>query len=168
MELRKADHSRVPPIVTEKSHTLILGSMLSPKSAQAEFYYAHPQNRFWRVIAELFGNGTLPETVEAKTELVTDNGLALWDVISSCDILGASDSTIKNVKYNDIAGLLAKYPNINRVFTTGKKAYELLLEYNKTAQNDVIARTVCLPSTSPQNCRVSLDELVAAYSVIKA
>ena len=139
--------------------------MLSPKSAQACFYYAHPQNRFWKVLANIYGEDYSTD-IENRKVLALSHGIALWDVISSCDIVGASDSTIKNVIYNDINGLLIEYSNIRRIYTTGKTAYKLLLKYNKTIDNIIISKTVPLPSTSPQNCKISLAELTKAYSVI--
>ncbi|MDE7463754.1 MAG: DNA-deoxyinosine glycosylase, partial [Clostridiales bacterium] len=93
--------------------------------------------------------------------------IALWDVLESCDIIGAIDSSIRNVVYNDIAGLLNAYPNITRVYTTGGKAHELLLKYNKSITNPIIAAASRLPSTSPLNCAARSDDLIAAYSVLK-
>lgn len=164
--IRKANHNIVPPLINGNCDTLILGSMLSPKSAQARFYYAHPQNRFWRVIANIYGENYSTDS-ETRAKLALSHGIALWDVIASCDIIGASDSTIKNVVYNDINGLLEKHPKIGRIFTTGSTAYKLLCKYNKTIDNTIISSTVPLPSTSPQNCKISLTELINAYSVIK-
>lgn len=167
MQTRKATHRDVPPLINDDSRVLILGSMLSPKSASEKFYYAHPQNRFWRVLPAVFGCDAAMKTQSERADFALSHGIALWDVISECDILGASDSTIKNVVYNDISGLLAAYPKLKSIFTTGKKAYDLLMKYNSTAQNQIIAKTVCLPSTSPQNCAISLSELIKKYSIIK-
>lgn len=163
--IRKARHDGVPPLIDDTCDTLVLGSMLSPKSAECGFYYAHPQNRFWSVLATVFGCEKCSDIAARKT-LALSNGVALWDVISSCDIIGASDSTIKNVVYNDIEKLLIQYPNIRRIFTTGKKAHTLLMKYNEPLNNPIIAETISLPSTSPQNCRISFPELVDAYSVL--
>lgn len=164
--IRHATHYNVPPIIDENSTVLMLGSMLSPKSAQTAFYYAHPQNRFWRVLFALFGCEYSADKT-ARTQLALSHRIALWDVISSCDIVGASDSTITNVVYNDISGLLQRYPNITRIFTTGGKAHELLMRYNQNINDPIISAAVRLPSTSPQNCRIKPEELVAAYSVIR-
>lgn len=163
--IRHATHDNVPPIIDVNSTTLILGSMLSPKSAEAAFYYAHPQNRFWRVLSAVCGN-EYPADNQRKVELALSHRIALWDVIASCDIVGASDSTIANVKYNDINGLLLRHPNIARIFTTGGKAHELLMRYNQTINNPIISTAVRLPSTSPQNCKVPLSQLISAYSII--
>ncbi|MDE6293485.1 MAG: DNA-deoxyinosine glycosylase [Clostridiales bacterium] len=163
--IRHATHDNVPPIIDNNCTVLVLGSMLSPKSAQAAFYYAHPQNRFWRVLSAVLGCNC-PTDNQAKTQMALSHRIALWDVIASCDIVGASDSTITNVIYNDIDGLLLRYPNIVRIFTTGGKAHELLMRYNQTVNNPVISRAKRLPSTSPQNCKIRLEELITAYSVI--
>ncbi len=164
---RHAHHDIVPPIVDGNCHTLLLGSILSPKSAEAEFYYAHPQNRFWTVIAAVFDSSPALSRID-RTKLVLDNGIALWDVISSCEIVGASDSTIKNVVYNDIVGLLESYPKISRVFATGGKAFELLKKYNKPIGNEILNRAVRLPSTSPLNCATKTEQLIKAYSAIRS
>lgn len=163
--IRKATHKDVPPLIDECCHTLVLGSMLSPKSAEESFYYAHPQNRFWRVLARLFDSGPCLNN-NSRAQLALNNGIALWDVIECCDIIGASDSSIKNVVYNDIDGLLKRYKNVTRVFTTGAKAYSLLQKYNESANNPIISKAVALPSTSPRNCKMSLDDLAEAYSII--
>lgn len=163
--MRHATHDNVSPIINDKCTVLILGSMLSPKSAQAAFYYAHPQNRFWRVLSAVL-DCDCPTDNQSKTNLALSHRIALWDVIASCDIVGASDNTITNVIFNDIDGLLSRYPNIKRIFTTGGKAYELLMRYNQTVNNIIISSALRLPSTSPQNCKVKLDELVSAYSAI--
>ncbi len=164
-QIRQAKHADVAPLVNERCDVLLLGSMLSPKSAEARFYYAHPQNRFWRVLAAVL-NCEPSDDNEKRAQLALSHGVALWDVISECDIVGASDSTIKNVIYNDIDGLLKAYPRITRVFTTGGKAHELLLKYNKTVKNPIIAAATRLPSTSPLNCAATLDALISAYSAI--
>lgn len=165
INIRKATHKDVAPLIDEHCHTLVLGSMLSPKSAEESFYYAHPQNRFWRVLARLFDSEPCFDN-NSRALLALNNGIALWDVIDSCDIIGASDSSIKNVVYNDIDGLLKRYPNVTRIFTTGAKAYSLLQKYNKSVSNSIISKAVALPSTSPRNCKVSLDDLVEIYGII--
>ena len=162
---RHATHDNVPPIIDGNCTVLLLGSMLSPKSAEAAFYYAHPQNRFWRVLSAVFGC-ECPSTNQEKINLALSHRVALWDVLSSCDISGASDSTITNVQYNDISGLLERYKNITSVFTTGGKAHELLMRYNQDINNSVISNAVRLPSTSPQNCKIKLKELIAAYTAV--
>lgn len=166
-ELRHATHGEVPPLINGDCSVLLLGSMLSPKSAEEKFYYAHPQNRFWRVVAGVFDR-PLPQDNDGRAKLALSCGIALWDVILSCDIVGAADSTITNVVYNDIAGLLERYKNIKRVYATGGKAFELLKKYAETVNNDIISSATRLPSTSPLNCGTSLSALIEAYSVIKS
>lgn len=163
--IRKAKHDDVPPLIDDNSKILLLGSMLSPRSAEQKFYYAHPQNRFWRVLCALLGC-EYTESNAQRAHIALSHGIALWDVAASCDIVGAADSTIKNVVYNDLNELLCKYPNIRQVYTTGGKAYSMLKAYNKTARNALLSETVALPSTSPLNCKTTLDELISAYSVI--
>ena len=102
------------PLITAESHTLILGTMPSPRSRAETFYYAHPQNRFWPVIAALYGEED-PKTSEGRTALLLSHGLALWDVLASCTITGAADSTIRDPIPNDIPGLLRQYPGITRI-----------------------------------------------------
>lgn len=163
-KIRKASHDGVPPLIDGNCTTLLLGSILSPKSQEQSFYYAHPQNRFWRVLASVFGCEDGDR--RAREALALSHRVALWDVLRSCDIVGASDSTIRNETYNDIAGLLDEYPRITRIFATGSKAFSLLNKYNKPIGNPVIASAVRLPSTSPLNCKTGLSALIEAYSVI--
>ncbi|MBD5131615.1 MAG: DNA-deoxyinosine glycosylase [Clostridiales bacterium] len=162
---RHATHDSVPPLIDEHCHTLVLGSMLSPKSVEASFYYAHPQNRFWRVLAAVFNENYSTDTAE-RSKLALDHGIALWDVIYSCDIIGAADSTITNVEFNDIVDLLACYPSIKRIYTTGGAAFKLLKKYAKTVDNSIVRNAQALPSTSPLNCATSLDALISKYSVL--
>lgn len=152
----------IPPLYGEKSETLILGSFPSVKSREAEFFYGHPQNRFWRVLAGVF-SAPVPETVEEKKKLVLENGLALWDVIAECEITGSADTSIKNVKPNDIAGIIEKTA-VSRIFVNGKTAEKYYIRY---IEKTVGQKAICLPSTSPANAAWSLDRLTAAWSVIR-
>ena len=95
----------IPPLFDKNSKILILGSFPSVKSREQAFFYGHPQNRFWRVIAHIF-NDSIPNTVDEKRTMLLKNNIALWDVIASCDIIGSSDSSIKNVLANDISTIL--------------------------------------------------------------
>ena len=149
------------PICFKDSRVLILGTMPSPKSRENRFYYSHPQNRFWYVLAQLF-NEPIPADNDEKILFLKHHGIALWDVIESCEICGASDSSIKNVKVNDIEGLI-NGSGIKAVFTTGKKAYEL---YCKYVEKNTGIKAVSLPSTSPANARMSKTELTEKYSVL--
>lgn len=148
----------IKPVYNKNSRVLLLGTMPSPKSRETGFFYGHPQNRFWKVLALLFDEPT-PETIEEKRDLCLRHHIALWDVVSSCDIEGASDASIKNAKPNDLAQILNAAP-IQAVFTTGTKAGQL---YKKLCEPVTSIPCTVLPSTSPANSRVSLSELCATY-----
>lgn len=148
----------IAPVFDGLSEILILGTMPSPASRETGFYYGHPQNRFWRVLSAVYNEET-PQTVEEKKAFLLRNRIALWDVLSSCDITGASDRSIRNPVPNDIASLLSK-TQIKRVFTTGKKAYAL---YTRLCLPQTGLEAVLLPSTSPANCAVGIDELTELY-----
>lgn len=152
----------IDPIYNKDSKILILGSMPSVKSREDNFYYAHPKNRFWKIIKELFKEINL-ETIEDKKEFLLKNNIALYDVIKSCTISSSSDSSIKNVEVNDIKSIVDK-TNITKIFTTGKTAYNL---YNKYLKDTVKIEAICLPSTSPANAKASFKYLLEEYSVIK-
>lgn len=151
----------IAPVYDENSRILILGTMPSPKSREYGFYYSHPQNRFWRVISDLYGEPA-PLTNEEKTSFLLRNHIALWDVLKSCWIEGADDSSIKDPVANDIAGLLAQ-TQIHTVFTTGTKAAALYKRLCRKTAGEAIT----LPSTSPANCRhYNFEQLKNAYRVI--
>lgn len=151
-----------PPVFNENSKILLLGTMPSPKSRAYGFYYMHPQNRFWRVLGTLF-NISIPQSIAEKIDFLLSYHIALWDVLESCTITGASDNSIKNPIVNDISSLL-KQSNINVIFTTGTKAYQL---YKKHIYPITHMEAVLLPSTSPANQgNYSFEALVSAYSVI--
>lgn len=149
------------PIYDRDSKILILGSFPSVISRKQSFYYANKNNRFWKILPALF-NETIGETNKERTEFLLKHHIALWDVIESCEINGSSDSSISNVKVNDIKGLLDK-SEINTVFTTGKKAHELYMKYIYPSLG---IEDINLPSTSSANARLKLDELVSTYRVI--
>ncbi|MBS5737136.1 MAG: DNA-deoxyinosine glycosylase [Clostridiales bacterium] len=151
----------IPPLYNENSKILILGSFPSVKSRETEFFYGHPQNRFWKVMAALFRE-KIPESTEEKKSLLLSHGVALWDAVYSCDIVGSSDSSIKNVIPNDILFILSK-TSVSKIFLNGKTAEKY---YKKYIEKDVDIKAVCLPSTSPANASVSLDELIKKWSVI--
>lgn len=144
----------VKPIFDENSRMLILGSFPSVKSREICFFYGHPQNRFWRVVAKIC-NSKIPESVEEKTNLILSNNFAVWDVIHSCEIEGSSDSSIKNVVPNDISVILNN-SRVDRIFVNGKKAESL---YKKYIEKDVGIQAIYLPSTSPANASWSEDRL---------
>lgn len=144
----------VEALFNENSKILILGTFPSVKSREAKFFYGHPQNRFWRVMARLC-DADIPQTVEDKKKLILDNHFALWDVIHSCDVEGSADSSIKNVVPNDISVIL-KNSKVSRIFVNGKKAESL---YKKYLEEETGITAVCLPSTSPANASWSEDRL---------
>lgn len=144
----------INPLFNENSEFLILGSFPSVKSREQGFYYGHPQNRFWRVMAKLCRCG-VPETIEEKTKLILDNHFALWDVIHSCEIEGSSDSSISNVTVNNISPIL-NTAKIRKIFVNGKKAESL---YKKYLEKEIGIVAVCLPSTSPANAAWSEERL---------
>lgn len=151
----------IPPLFDSESRVLLLGSLPSPKSREAKFFYGHPQNRFWRVLAAVLGEPA-PDTIEQKSELCHAHHIALWDTIASCEIAGASDTSIKNAKPNDIGWLLAQ-TKIDRIFATGGKSAEL---YRKLIEPETHVPVTQLPSTSPANAAWSLERLIEAYRVI--
>ena len=146
------------PFISQESEILILGSMPSIASIKDGFYYAHPQNRMWKIIAELAGVDEL-KTIEERKSAALKFHLAFFDVIESCEREGSLDSNIKAVKPNDINHLLLFYPKIKRVITNGNKAKNLFLTYNHNCKAEIIH----LPSTSPANAGFSLDRLKKLY-----
>lgn len=151
-----------PPIYDTNSKILILGSFPSVKSREGEFYYHHPQNRFWKVISGILGEG-LPITIEEKKQLLLRNRIAVWDVIQSCEIIGSSDSSIRNVVPNDISSLL-KQTKIQELFANGGTAYRLYQRYIRPVSGRDIIQ---LPSTSPANATCSLDQLIERWSCLR-
>lgn len=145
-----------PPVFRQDSKILILGSMPSVKSREQQFYYGHPQNRFWKMLAEILLED-VPETIEEKTQLLYRHQIALWDVIASCDIIGSSDSSIKNVVPNDMDVIL-KQSKVEKILVNGTKAYELFQKYCR-AEVPVIK----LPSTSPANAKCRLEQLTEVW-----
>lgn len=151
----------IPPLYSPDSETLILGSFPSVKSREGAFFYHHPQNRFWRVIAAVT-QSSVPQTVEEKKTLILEHHLALWDSIGSCEIVGSQDSSIRNVIPNDVAAIL-RQSSIHRIFCNGATAYQY---YQKYIQPQTSMQAVKLPSTSPANASWSLERLIAAWSEI--
>ncbi len=150
------------PVYDRNSRVLILGTMPSPKSREYGFYYSHPQNRFWRVLAALYG-GPVPAANGEKADFLLEHRIALWDVLKSCRIRGADDGSIRDPVANDIAGLLAR-TGIRAVFTTGTKAAAL---YRRLCLPQTGRAAIALPSTSPANCRrYTFETLVEAYRVL--
>lgn len=149
------------PLFDACSRVLILGTLPSPKSREAGFYYYHPQNRFWRVLSTVL-NEPFPETIEGKRELCLRNKIALWDVLASCRIEGASDASIRDPVPNDLPWLL-RQTEIRAIFCTGAKAHEL---YQKLLFQTTGMPAVRLPSTSPANAAWTLPKLCEKYRLI--
>lgn len=151
----------IPPLYDKDSEILILGSFPSQKSREAQFFYGHAQNRFWRVLAAVLGCA-VPETTKEKRQMLLCHHIALWDVIASCEIVGSSDSSIKNVVPNDISPIL-KSSKIKRIFVNGKTAEKY---YNKYIFQSTKIAATALPSTSPANAACSLESLIEKWEII--
>lgn len=150
-----------PPVWDSDSEVLLLGSFPSVKSREEGFFYGHPQNRFWRVIAAVAGQD-VPVSVEEKKSLLLQNHIAVWDVIQSCRIQGSSDSSIRDVVPVDLAPLL-RQSHIERIYANGKTAERL---YNRYLLSQTGVPVQVLPSTSSANAAWQLDRLIQAYRVI--
>ncbi len=150
------------PVFDKNCKVLILGTFPSVKSREQNFYYGHPQNRFWRVLAAVFGCA-LPATVPEKKNMLLREHVAVWDVIKSCDITGSSDASIRNVQVNEIGRILAAAPNIG-IFANGAKAHELYRKYMEATAGRPAVR---LPSTSPANAACGFEKLVSAWQAVR-
>lgn len=149
------------PVYNQDSEILILGSFPSVKSREHGFYYGHPYNRFWKVLANIF-ECAVPETIDEKKQMLLSNHVAIWDVIAECDIIGSSDSSIKNVTPADIKSLL-ETSNIKYIYANGKTAEKLYRKYTlPLTGRDVIV----LPSTSPANAAFSLEKLTSVWRIL--
>ena len=167
----------IPPLYDPESRVLILGSFPSPKSREAGFFYGHPQNRFWKVMAEVLGWTTekagisaddpakihVPQTTEEKRLMLHSSHIAVWDTVASCDITGASDASITNVTPNDISVILDA-ADIRAVYCNGTASHKLYMKYIYPLHG---RKAVKLPSTSPANAACSLAELTEAWGVIR-
>ena len=151
-----------PPLYDKDSEILILGSFPSVKSREQNFFYGHPQNRFWKVTSGIFGC-VEPVTIDEKREFLHSNHIALWDVIASCNIIGSSDSSISDVVANDLSEILGS-ANIRQIFVNGKTAEKY---YNKYTFEKTNRKAICLPSTSPANAAWSVERLIDAWSIIR-
>ena len=153
----------IEPVFDAESRVLILGTMPSPKSREVQFYYGHPQNRFWRVLAAVLGE-EVPQSVPEKKAMLLRHRIALWDVLRACSIEGADDGSIRQPEINDLRRVLDR-ADIRAIFTTGTKAAALYRRYCLPVTG---RPAIPLPSTSPANCRATLDELTQAYRAILA
>lgn len=143
------------PVYDNNSKILILGSFPSVKSREENFFYGHPQNRFWKVISSIFRCNT-PNSIEEKLDFLHNNNIALWDTIHSCDIIGSSDSSIKNVVPSNI-NLILNSTEIKAVFANGATSHKLYMKFCYTLTNRTAIK---LPSTSPANAAFSLEKLI--------
>lgn len=151
----------IPPLYDENSEILILGSFPSVKSREECFFYGHPQNRFWKIIARVL-NEKKPETIQEKKAMLLKHNIALWDVIHSCEIEGSADSTIKNVIPNDMRDILEK-SEIKKIYVNGKKAEAM---YKKYIEKKTGIKATVLPSTSPANAAWNEEKLYEAWKII--
>lgn len=149
------------PVYDRNSEILILGTLPSVKSREQRFYYGHKQNRFWKVIATLYGEA-VPVTIEEKKKILLRHHIALFDVIAECDIAGSSDSTIRNVVPTDLSAILKQAP-VRKIFANGNKAYDLYMKYSYEKTGMEAGR---LPSTSPANAAYQMERLLQSWKVI--
>ena len=165
---------QIPPIWNSESEVLILGTIPSPKSRETGFFYMHPQNRFWKVLLAVFGEQLLypnnfPErekSISERRDFLLRHHIALWDIIASCEISGAADSSIKKARPNDFNEILSN-SKIKRVFCTGKTAFTLWNKFCAKEYEELYKLTVTdLPSTSPANAAWSLEKLIEAYKIL--
>ena len=155
--------SSFSPLIDGQSKILILGSVPGIKSLEMQEYYAHPQNKLWKILFEIFGE-ELTSDYDLKKELLKRNHIALWDVIDSCERKSSLDSDIKNEEANNIKDLLTEYPNIKAVFCNGQKSYKNL---QKLLGKDFSVPIFALPSTSPAHASLNYSQKLEQWSVIK-
>ena len=150
------------PVFNEKSRVLVLGTFPSVKSREQQFYYGHPQNRFWKVIAALT-DSPVPLSIAEKKSLLLEKHIAVWDVVASCEIVGSSDSSIRNVVPTDLNRILKNAP-IQEIYANGGKAFELYQKYALPLTGCPIKK---LPSTSPANAAWQMERLMEAWGIVK-
>ncbi|WP_332020227.1 DNA-deoxyinosine glycosylase [Kaistella sp.] len=155
--------SSFPPIISEGSKILILGSVPGVKSLEMQQYYAHPQNQFWKIIFRLFEEDFTAD-YQKRTEIIRKNNIALWDVIDSCEREGSLDTKIRNEEHNDIMKILREHLTIKAVFCNGQKSFKNL---KKILGKESEIPIFVLPSTSPLNT-VSFDKKLAEWEILKA
>ena len=158
MELKHAAHE-FPPLYNENSRILILGSFPSIKSREQKFFYGHPQNRFWKILAALYQEKELG-SIEEKRDFALRHGIALYDSIEECDIVGSSDSSIRNVVPADLSPIF-EAARIGHIYTNGKASARMFEKYQSTK-----VPMTCLPSSSPANAAWSLERLIEAWRII--
>ena len=148
------------PLYDEESQILILGSLPSVKSREEGFYYGHPRNRFWALLAGIW-NERIPLDVEEKKQFILTHHLALYDAIESCDIIGSSDSSIRNVKPADLREIV-EGAKIKKILANGKTAGKCFSRYQEGSYQEIFR---VMPSTSPANAAVSLEQLIKCWRV---
>ena len=151
----------IPPIYNKDSKILILGSFPSVKSREGQFFYHHPQNRFWKVLAQVLDQ-PVPESIDDKKKFLLANHIAVWDVIASCTIEGSSDSSIKDVVPTDLTSVLSG-SDIQQIFCNGGTAHQYYRKYQEKITGQAALR---LPSTSPANAAWSVTRLCNEWRVI--
>ena len=149
------------PLYDASSRILILGSFPSVKSREQNFFYGHPQNRFWKVMAELLTE-PLPQSIPEKRKMLLAHHIALWDSIASCRVVGSSDASIKDAVPNDLSRILDA-AEIRQIYCNGTTSFSLYEKYIRPVTG---RSAVKLPSTSPANAAWSLDRLIEAWRVI--
>ena len=148
----------IPPVYDSQSEILILGSFPSVKSREQGFFYGHPQNRFWRLLAAVYGEEP-PQTTHDKRALLLRRHIAVWDVIASCEIVGSSDASIRNAVPTDLSPIFASAP-IRKILCNGATSYNLFQKYQaSTAPLPAIK----MPSTSPANAACSFEKLLCVW-----
>ncbi|MBR2672132.1 MAG: DNA-deoxyinosine glycosylase [Oscillospiraceae bacterium] len=150
----------IGPFFDSSSEILVVGSFPSPKSRESGFFYGHPSNRFWKILSSA-GGYPVPGSVEDKKELLSAMKTALWDIVASCTITGASDSSIRDVEYNDL-NMLISQSSVRTVIFNGGTSYSLFLSSGITFPGYV--KILKLPSTSAANASFSLEKLKEAWS----
>lgn len=148
----------IEPVFDKSSKILILGSFPSVKSRETEFFYGHPQNRFWRTMANVL-ECDVPKSVDEKRDMLIKHNIALWDVIKTCEITGSADSSIKDVKVNDFSRIFSA-ADIKCIFANGAAAYNIYIKY-------VDKNIIKLPSTSPANAMWNVERLTKEWGIIR-
>ena len=156
------EYHLIEPVYNQESQILILGSFPSVKSREGNFFYHHPQNRFWKILANIYDHEPL-ETISQKKQFLLENHLALWDVIASCEINGSSDSSIKNVTVNDLEKIINQ-STITHIYTNGNLADKL---YHRYFDAIIDLPVIKLPSSSPANASYSLEKLIDHWQIIR-
>ena len=161
--LLKMKISSFPPIINENSKILILGSIPGVKSLEMQQYYAHPQNKFWKIICEIF-NEEFTTNYQQRIEILEKHHIALWDVIDTCERKGSLDSEIRNEEANKIEELLQNFPNIKAIFCNGQKSYKNL---QKILGKKFRMPIIVLPSTSPAYAGLKYEEKLLSWQEIQ-